>query len=306
MKIIFFGTPPIAAQVLEALIKRGIEVIAVVTKQDKPRGRTLQPLFSAVKELVLSKYPTLPLLQPNKVSTPQFQEELDQFKADLFVVFAYGEIIKSNILKLPLHGCINLHPSLLPKFRGPSPLHYTLLSGEKMGGVTVIEMSLEMDAGDILAQESFSIPPDMNMGSLEEIVIPLGSQLLFDVITQYQRKLQHKVKQDPHQVTFAPFIRKEMLQIKWDRKAEEIHHQVRAFSPAPGAWSYVEIKGKRQRLKILKAELTSKSPIYQGDEWVVRCGEGCLSILELQLEGKKRVGISDFIRGNSCSPLLLA
>lgn len=297
MKIIFFGTPSIAADVLEYLIENGVEVLAVVTKVDKPQGRSGKPTFSAVKTLITTKYPEIPLFQPDKASTPAFEEELRRFGADLFVVFAYGEIMKQHLLDLPRYGCINLHPSLLPKFRGPAPIRYTLLEGEKEAGVTIIEMVLKMDAGDILAQERIPVPPEMNNEELEGVLIPLGAQTLLRVIKNFLTHFEQKQPQDPSQMTIVPLIRPEMLEIDWTESAEKIHNQIRAFSPKPGAWCWVEIRGKAQRLKILRSQVSSEAPTYQKDRWVVPCGEGSLSLLEVQLEGKKRLSISDFTRG---------
>ncbi|MCB1109472.1 MAG: methionyl-tRNA formyltransferase, partial [Chlamydiia bacterium] len=211
MKIIFFGTPSIAADVLEYLIENGVEVLAVVTKVDKPQGRSGKPTFSAVKTLITTKYPEIPLFQPDKASTPAFEEELRRFGADLFVVFAYGEIMKQHLLDLPRYGCINLHPSLLPKFRGPAPIRYTLLEGEKEAGVTIIEMVLKMDAGDILAQERIPVPPEMNNEELEGVLIPLGAQTLLRVIKNFLTHFEQKQPQDPSQMTIVPLIRPEML-----------------------------------------------------------------------------------------------
>lgn len=304
MKIIFFGTPSIAAEVLEFLIENGVEVLAIVTKVDKPRGRSGAPAFSAVKSLAIEKYPKIPLFQPDKASTPTFEEELRRFGADLFVVFAYGEIMKQHLLDLPRHGCINLHPSLLPKFRGPAPIRYALLEGEKETGVTVIEMVLKMDAGDILAQERVPISEDMNNTELERILIPLGAKTLLRVIQNYPYHVEHKKPQDPEKATFVPMLKPEMAAIDWSQSAQAIHNQVRAFSPRPGAYCSVCIQDKTKRMKVFRTEVTNRPPAYAKGEWIVPCGKGSLSLLEVQLEGKKRLPVSELMRGLQSAPIL--
>jgi len=304
MKIIYFGTPPIAAEVLDFLSGNGVEVLAIVTKGDKPRGRSGKPVFSAVKELALEKFPNIPLYQPDKASTAAFEEELRLFGADLFVVFAYGEIIKQNILDLPRYGCINLHPSLLPKYRGPAPIRFALLDGAKETGVSVIEMALKMDAGDLLAQEKVSIPLDMDCEQLERVLIPLGAETLLKVIKNYSHHVEHKTPQDPTLATYVQKIDATMAEIDWSQSAETIHNQIRAFSPKPGAWCTAIVNGKPKRLKVFCAVPTAEAAQYQKDQWVVSCGDGNLSLLDLQLEGKKRLSIPEFIRGFQTAPVL--
>lgn len=304
MKIVYFGTPPIAAEVLAFLGGNGVEVLAIVTKGDKPRGRSGKPAFSAVKELGLEKFPNIPLYQPDKASTPAFEEELRRFGADLFVVFAYGEIIKQNILDLPRYGCINLHPSLLPKYRGPAPIRFALLDGAKETGVSVIEMALKMDAGDLLAQEKVAIPLDMDCERLERVLIPLGAKILLRVIKNYSYHNEHKTPQDPALATYVQKIDATTAEIDWNQNAETIHNQIRAFSPKPGAWCTATVNGKPKRLKVFRAITTTADPQYRKDQWVVSCGTGNLSLLDLQLEGKKRLSTSEFIRGFKIAPIL--
>lgn len=299
MKIIYLGTPSIAAVVLESLIESGVEVLAVVTKADKPRGRSGKLAFSPVKALVRENYPTIPLYQPDKASTPAFEEELKKYGADLFVVFAYGEIIKQHLLDLPRFGCINLHPSLLPKYRGPAPIVHTLLNGDRETGVTVIEMVLKMDAGDILAQERMPIPDAMDCGELEQALVKLGAETLLRVINNFSDHEARKIPQDPEKATIIGFINPSMAQIDWSRPATAIHHQIRAFSPKPGAWCQIKMGDQLKRLKIFSSEVISENKkLYKPGLWVVPCGEGALSILELQLEGKNRLSIDDFTRGS--------
>lgn len=305
MKVIYFGTPSIAAEVLDFLIEKGVEVLAVVTKGDKPQGRSGKPTFSPVKELVTEKYPTLPLYQPDKASTPAFEEELRRYGADLFVVFAYGEIMKKDLLAIPRCGCINLHPSLLPKYRGPAPIIHALLDGAKETGVSIIEMVLKMDAGDILAQEKIAISEEMDRGELEKILVELGSETLLRVIKNYSHHVKQKVPQDEASATYVQKITPDKTKINWDQPATVLHNQIRAFSPRPGVWCTAQVEGKEKRLKIFKSlPLKDKKNSYAAGEWVIPCGEGALSILELQLEGKKRLFIDAFTRGMPKAPTL--
>lgn len=303
MKIIYFGTPSFSAQVLKFLIENDVEVLAVVTKPDRPRGRSRKPAFSSVKELVTTHYPTLPLYQPDKASTSTFAEELGRFGADLFVVVAYGEIIKQNLLDLPKQGCINLHTSLLPKYRGAAPIQFALLDGVKETGVSVIEMTLKMDAGDILAQEKIPVPSAMNTGELEEALCILGKETLLRVIQDFSTYYRQKKPQDSQQATYVQKIDPSMAEIDWSQDAETIHNQIRAFSPRPGAWTQVEINGEIKRIKILKSEVVEGTGkpgtliLFSNKKWIVACGNNALSLIEVQLEGKKKLSFSNFISG---------
>ncbi len=310
MRIIYFGTPPFAAETLKHLIENGIEVLAIVTKPDRPRGRSGKPAFSAVKEFATKNFPAIPLYQPDKASTPAFEEELRRYGADLFIVVAYGEIMKQHLLDLPKEGSINLHASLLPKCRGAAPIQFALLDGAKESGVTIIEMVLKMDAGDMLAQEKIPISKEMNCAELEEKLCTLGSETLLRVIRKFSHHYSQKKPQDPKEATYVQKIDPSMAEIDWDQDAETIHNQIRAFSPRPGAWTQVEIGGHFKRLKIFKSKITNESgspgsPLsFSKSEWIIACKNGSLSLLEMQLEGKKRLSIAEFAVGFSRAPKL--
>ncbi|MDJ0651554.1 MAG: methionyl-tRNA formyltransferase [Simkaniaceae bacterium] len=303
MRIVYFGTPSFAAEVLKFLMESGIEVAAIVTKPDRPRGRSGKPAFSAVKELVARNYPAIALYQPDKASTASFEKELRRFDADLFVVVAYGEIVKQELLDLPRQGCINLHASLLPKYRGAAPIPFALLDGAKKTGITVIEMVAKMDAGDILAQEQIFIPTAMNGMELEEKLCILGKKTLLRVIGNFSHYYSQKKPQDPKQATYVQKIDPSMARIDWNQDAKTIHNQIRAFSPRPGAWAEVERNGQWKRMKIYKSQVVQgegavgSSLSFSQKEWVVACGKKALSIIEVQLEGKKRLPCRDFALG---------
>jgi len=305
LRIIFFGTPSFAANILNYLVDRGHEIVAIVTRPDKPRGRSKQLLPSAVKALAQEKYPNIPLFQPIKASTDAFVEKIKELSPDLFLVVAYGEIIKENLLTVPTHLCINIHASLLPKYRGAAPIQRALMAGEKESGITIIEMVREMDAGPMLGIEKVKIDEEMTFGQLEESLCAISGPLVESVIKKIEQGTIQKIAQDSSAVTFAPKITVEDRLISWERSAEEIHNQIRSLSPYPGALCTVELKGQKKKLQIKKARKNlnlsgkpSEILSYQKNEWVVACGKGAISLEEVQLEGKKAMPTAEFIRGN--------
>ncbi|WP_420421921.1 methionyl-tRNA formyltransferase [Simkania sp.] len=309
MKIVFFGTPPFAANVLTYLIDHNVEVVAIVTKPDKPQGRSGKPAFSAVKKVALEKYPSISLHQPEEASDAAFAEKLNSYGADLFIVVAYGEIMKENLLHMPRLSCINVHSSLLPKYRGAAPMQFALLNGDPESGVTIMEMALKMDAGDIIAQKTVPIPDDMNLEQLESALCQAGCEALLEVIQAFEKGPVAKTPQDHSQATYVKKIDPSMAQITWSEPANILHNRIRAFSPKPGAWCAVEINGQSKRLKILRSRVSKN---YQGSagetvqydkkNWILACGSDALELLEVQLEGKKRMAIEDFLRGHPNPP----
>lgn len=304
MRIIFFGTPKFAANILTFLKESSHDVVAVVTRPDKPKGRSKKLAPSAVKDAVLKNWPRIPLFQPEKASTEAFAEILKSFKPDLFVVVAYGEIIKTNLLEIPKQMCINIHASLLPKYRGAAPIQRVIMEGEKETGITIIEMVLKMDAGKILEVAKISIGENENFGQIEEKLYKVSGPVLLNVIKKIESGTLEKVPQDEDQVTFTQKILVEDRLIHWSKSAEEIHNQIRGLSPHPGAFCFVEQNGQIKRLIIRKArkDLSKSGPVgstlfYEQGEWIVGCGSGALSLIEIQLEGKKSLPIEEFIRG---------
>jgi methionyl-tRNA formyltransferase len=303
MKIVFFGTSSFAARVLARLIENNYKVSAVVTRPDRLKGRHLHPSPPPVKETLQQIRPDIPVFQPEKASALEFASTLKQFQADLFVVVAYGEIIKQNLLEMPKLGCINIHASLLPKFRGAAPIQRCLMNGEKETGITIIEMSPQMDAGDILAIESIPIPAEMTFGELEPKLCDLSVKLLFEVIRQYEEKKVVKRPQDHSLVTFAPKMTPEEELIDWNKPAEVLHNQIRALSPHPSAWCPIQIGPDKKRLKIKRAQIIQGSGtpgsilVFGKEGWAVACGTGALRLIEVQLEGKKAMSAEECIRG---------
>lgn len=304
----FFGTPEIAAYMLRYLLKEGVLVVGVVTQPDRPKGRSLQVVPSPVKVVAQEEKPDLPILQPEKASNPVFLEELERLNADLYVVVAFGQILSRKLLAIPRFGCINVHVSLLPKYRGAAPMQRCLLSGDKETGVSIQKMVYELDAGDVIALSKMEIPESMTLGELEKAMTEAGAPLLLKVLQRYEEGIPEGVPQDPSQVSWAPKIEVSELEIDWNDPAEKIHNQVRAFSPRPGAWCWLE-KGSR-RFKILRSrpiQRKNKEPpgtLIHAQSLVV-CGEGALELIEVQPEGKKIMSSGDWLRGAgsySCFP----
>lgn len=303
LKVVFFGTSVFAANLLAFLLKQNVDVVAVVTRMDKPRGRSSQLLPPPVKETLQSFRLDIPLYQPKKASTQEFVEVLKQHDADLFIVVAYGEIIKENLLHLPKLGCINIHASLLPAYRGAAPMQRALMDGVVKTGVTIIDMVIEMDAGDMIAAVEMDISQEMTLGELSEKLCALSCPLLLDVIENFKKGAVVRTAQDRSKVTFAPKITAEEEQIDWNTSAQQIHNKIRALSPQPGAWCHILIGDQIKRLKIKKSLASSLSGqvgenlSLNQEEWIIACQTGSLSLLEVQLEGKKAMPIKEFLQG---------
>lgn len=304
MKVIFFGTPPFAAKILDDLITTGVNIVAVVTKPDKPKGRSGTPTPTAVKALVQEKYPFLPLYQPALISAPGESDSLLSYQADLFVVVAYGEIIKQHLLDMPPKGCINVHASLLPKYRGAAPIQQAIIRGEKESGVTIMYMVKKMDAGDMIEKVAVPIETETTFGKYEKKLCEAGSSALLDVIKKLAKGTVEATQQNHEEATLAPKIELEDCRIDWNKPAQTIHDLVRGVNPYPGAWDIVSVKGEKKRLKIWKSRVVqgvSRPPraVFRGQkgEFLVGCGTDCLEIIELQLEGKKAMPAEELLRG---------
>jgi methionyl-tRNA formyltransferase len=311
MKVVFFGTPLFAATLLEALLEKGINVVAIVTKPDKAHGRSHKLQQSAVKELILEKFPAIPIFQPEKVSAPEFFPTLEAFGADLFIVVAYGEIIRQHLLDMPRLGCINVHGSILPKYRGAAPIQWAIINGEKESGVTIMQMVRKMDAGDVIQEVKVPIGPDTTYGEYERQMCYAAIKPLLDVVEHYENgRIPEHTPQDPERVTFAPKIELEDCQIDWRKPANELHNLIRGVNPEPGAWCYVTVKGERKRLKIWRTAIVEGTTAPHGtlikcdkSGVVVACGVDALSIVQLQLEGKRSMTAAEFSCGINAEQL---
>lgn len=316
MKIVFFGTPPFAAKLLKAVMDQGqgMEVVAIISKPDKPQGRSQKLHFSAVKETALADAPHIPLYQPEFVSSPEFSPTLAALDADIFLVIAYGEIIKQPLLDMPRLACINVHGSILPKYRGAAPIQRAILHNEKESGVTIMHMVKKMDAGDMIRIVKVPIGPDMTYGELQDQLCEASVKPLLDVLSEYQKGMAPGcTPQDLALVTFAPKIELEDCEIHWQQPALEVHNLIRGVNPEPGAWCYATIKGERKKLKIFRSTLIeglSGAPgtllEFKKNKMIIACGNHALQILELQPEGKKRMTAAEFINGVAAGDLELS
>lgn len=306
LKIVYFGTPPLSAHILEYLLNHGQNIVAIVTRPDKPRGRSSQLLPSAVKAFAMQRHPEIPVYTPEKASAETFVPNLSRLKPDVFIVVSYGEIIKQNLLDLPAKKCINVHFSLLPKYRGAAPMQRTLMAGEKETGITIMEMVLKMDAGDIIQVEKIPVDEDMTFGELESKLTALSGPLLMEVLQQLEQRTLRQTPQDHDRMSLASKITLEDRIIDWGKTAEEIHNQIRGITPYPGAFTFVTMNGEKKRLGIQKTKkvftLTGKpgeTLVWDDNTWIVACKEGALALTQVQLEGKKSLPIGDFLRGQA-------
>ena len=306
LRVIFFGTPAIGAHVLRFLWENGVNIVGVVSRPDRPQGRHrhLQP--TPVKIEALSLSPHLPIYQPEQVSSSESVGFLAGLQPDLFVVVAFGEIVKQNLLDLPVRGCINLHTSLLPRYRGAAPIQRCLMAGDTESGVTIMQMVRKMDAGQMYEQVSIPISLDMTFGDLEEQLTLIGQEALLRVIEKISQGTLAGLTQDEAFVTFAPKVELEECEIDWNRSARELHNLIRGANPHPGAWCYARMRGEKKRVKIHRSqEIVLKGlPGSQPDPdrlWIA-CGSNGLELLELQNEEKNRVSGTEWLRGQShCS-----
>ena len=297
LKIVFMGTPEFAAGILRSLIENNFKVVGVVTAPDRPKGRGRKLAISEVKELAMQF--KLPILQPEKVGTEDFFQQLASWQPDLIVVAAYGQIIKKNILDLPRYGCINVHASLLPKYRGASPIHYALLNGEKETGVTIMKMDEGMDTGEIISNFQFPISNNDNLISLYERLAEVGAELLVKTIPDYVAGKIELKKQDNNQATYTKIINKEDGKIDWNEKAVNIFNKIRAFNPWPGTYSnWQDKKIKIHEVRLTNEEIPTGEAKIENRRLLIGTKDNALEIVKIQPEGKKIMTASDFILGN--------
>lgn len=308
MKCIFWGTCSFAAEVLRYVCSLPeITISAVITREDKERGRGKQVSFPPVKEFLENHSKKIPYLQPKKIASEETLSWLNQFQPDLFIVVSYGKIIPQQALDIPKIGSVNVHPSLLPKYRGPSPIRSAMLDGEKETGVCIIEVVQEMDAGDILAEEKISIGKNTSFGELREQLLELSKKVLHKSIKDIlsAKKIVGK-KQEHSLATYTKKITSDQSFIEWNHSAEKVLQLILALNPYPGAKTFIEIKGEKKLLKIFSAEISSEkgSPKevlqYSHKEGiVVACKEFSIKITCLQIEGKRKMQASEFVNGFS-------
>ena len=297
MKIIFMGTPDFAAASLEALIDSRHEIQAVVTQPDKPKGRKGELTPSPVK--VVAEEKGIKVYQPLKVRDEEFVETLRAYNPDVIVVVAFGQIIPLSILKMPKFGCVNIHGSLLPKYRGAAPIQWAVLDGEKETGITTILMDEGIDTGDILLKKTIKIDTDETSGSLFDKLMALGAETILETLDELEKGNLTPTKQGESPTAYAKMLTKAMGLIDFTRPAKELDCFVRGMNPWPSA--YTLLSGKTLKLwKVRAVEGSGKagSVIDIGKEsFTIACGEGAIEVLEVQLEGKKRMSAGDFLKG---------
>ena len=303
MKIVFMGTPDFAEKSLEAVYNAGHEILAVVTNPDRPKGRGMKMVASPVKEFAVSK--ELKIYQPEKVrKNIEFIEEIKALEPDVICVVAYGKILPKEILEIPKLGCINVHGSLLPKYRGAAPIQWAVINGEKVTGVTTMYMDVGMDTGDMILKEETEIAPDETTGELWDRLAKIGADLLVKTLEQIENKKAPRIPQG-EDFSMAPMLDKEMSKIDWESKtAQEIKNLVRGLNPIMGTYSY--LNGKK--IKIWKVDVVEadNENVKNGtvlksdskDGLYIKAKDGVIKVLEIQGENAKRMNIQDFLRGN--------
>lgn len=299
MRIIFMGTPDFSVPALCALIEAGHEVVAVVTQPDKPKGRGKEVQMTPVKEKALEY--DIPVYQPVKARDPQFVELLAGLKPDVMVVAAFGQLLPKSILDIPKFGCLNIHASLLPKYRGAAPIQYTVINGEEVSGITTMMMAEALDTGDMIDQEVISLDRKETGGSLHDKLSRIGGKLIIETIKKLEEGTAVLKPQNEEESNYVGMIKKSMGDIDWSKDAVSIERLIRGLNPWPSA--YTQWDGKV--LKLWDADVVEKE--YEGvcgqvvevakDSLVVKTGKGGLSLKELQLQGKKRMDIGAFLRG---------
>ncbi len=302
LRIVFFGSPDFAVPALKALVDGGHEVAAVVTQPDRPKGRgrktTPPPVKSAALELELEVF------QPASIKTEDFFDAMSKISPDLFVVVAFGQLLPQRLLDVPEKGAINIHGSLLPKYRGPAPIQWAIINGETETGVTTMYMEKKLDAGDMLLWRATPIYPDDTAGSLHDRLSQIGAELLAETLGRLEKGDLNPTAQDPSQATYAPMLEKNDGRIDWNKSAEHIERFIRGMSPWPGAFTFLD----KKRLKIFKAQPAAgkkdaaPGTVLEGFENELRVAAGvggALSIVELQGASGKRMNVENFLRGNA-------
>lgn len=301
MRIIFMGTPDFAVPSLKRLIADGHELAAVYTQPDKPKNRGMKLTPPPVKEVALAH--GIPVLQPQTLREEGVLEALAGYQPQLIVVAAYGKLLPKELLAMPPMGCINVHSSLLPKYRGAAPINWAVINGERETGVTIMDMAEAMDTGDIIAQAKTEIDPNESVETLHDRLAELGAELLSKTVACIANGTATRTPQDDSQSTYAPKLSRELSPIDWSRSAREIHNQVRGLTPWPAA--SMELAGKS--FKVYQTEETGETTGKPAGTLVgtdkrgicMACGDGkVLRVLEIQAPGKKRMKAPDYLRGH--------
>lgn len=298
MRVVFMGTPDFSVPALERIATEH-EVVAVVTQKDKPKGRGMSVSYTPVKESALKL--NIPIYQPDKVKEESFVEELRELNPDVIVVIAFGQILSNDILTLPKYGCINVHASLLPKYRGAAPIQWAVIDGEEKSGVCTMKMDDGLDTGDIIDVDKITLDPKETGGSLFDKLSKLGGELILKTLQNLEFGKATFIKQDDSKSTYAKKMTKELGHIDFTKDAESIERLIRGLNPWPSAFTYLDGKV----MKIWDADVVDAGGVpgtvisEDKDSFVIATGSKALKVNELQLEGKKRMKASDFLNGRS-------
>lgn len=307
MRIVFMGTPDFSVGALESIVSAGYEVAAVVTQPDKPKGRGKEMQFTAVKECAL-KY-GIPVFQPIKIKAADAVDVLKEYRADIFIVAAFGQLLSKEILELPKYGCVNIHASLLPKYRGAAPIQWAIIDGEAQTGITIMQMDEGLDTGDMLYKKEVLIDAKETYETLHDKLKEAGAELIVSALQEIEKGNLHPEKQDDSKTCYAKMITKSLGCIDWSQPAEKIERLIRGLNSWPSAYTYLNSK----TLKIWEADIVKE--VSQGepgtiaeiekDYFTVNTGTDKLKITSLQLEGKKRMAVKDFLLGNKITKELI-
>lgn len=299
MRIVFMGTPDFSVSALTALVEAGHDVIAVVTQPDKPKGRGKEVQMTPVKEKALEY--NIPVYQPVKARDPEFVSLLREMNPDAMVVAAFGQILPQSILDIPKYGCVNIHASLLPKYRGASPIQYVVINGETESGITTMMMAASLDTGDILDQESVPLDEKETGGSLHDKLSDIGGRLILTTLKKLEDGTAVRTVQNEAETCYVGMIKKSMGDIDWSQDAVSIERLIRGLNPWPSAYTTWE----GRTLKLWAADVLDDE--YEGtcgqvvktgkDCLYIKTGKGTLAVKELQLQGKKRMDTGAFLRG---------
>lgn len=302
MKIIFMGTPDFAVGTLEALIEAGHEVVLAVTQPDKPKGRGKEMQFTPVKECALKH--DIPVFQPRKVREEACIEELRKYNADIMVVVAFGQILPKEILEMCTYGCVNVHASLLPKYRGSAPIQWAIIDGEEATGVTTMQMNEGLDTGDMLLKIEIPIEPKETGGSLFDKLAVAGAKLCVETLEALQNKTVTPIPQGETTTAYAKMLDKQLGNIDWNQSAIEIERLIRGLTPWPSAytnWNEKVMKIWDAEVWDIDLEMEDAKPgtivKVEKDAFYVQTGDGLLKVCELQIPGKKRMDAGAFLRG---------
>lgn len=310
MKIVYMGTPDFAVPSLKALLEAGHQVVGVVTQPDRPKGRgqklTPPPVKAAAAEVGLEVF------QPDKIKTAGFGEVLKKLAPDLIVVVAFGQLLSEDILQLPQHGCINVHASLLPKYRGAAPIHWAVINGEPAAGVTIMQMDRGLDTGDMIAGESLRIEADDTTGTIHDKLAFLGARLLVQAVADIASGTAARMPQDHGEATYAPLLTKEIERIDWGKSSMEIFNLIRGLNPWPGAYTMIGDKilkiwaSRACTIDCIPGPIPELADYPPGQVlgnipevgFAVATGNGCLAVTEVQLQGSKKMKADEFVRGH--------